>query len=151
MDTVARPAVPDLARSLVGRVLCNHRLVTELGSGGMGHVFYAEHLVIGRRAAIKVLKPEVSRDETVVARFLNEARAVNEIRHPNVIEITDIGREADLHYIVMNFLEGETLGERIERDKIIDEDTVLRMTRQVVSALSAAHQRGIIHRDLKPD
>jgi putative nucleotidyltransferase with HDIG domain len=151
MDTVSHRAIPDLSRSLVGRVLCNHRLITELGSGGMGHVFYAEHLVIGRRAAIKVLKPEVSRDETVVARFLNEARAVNEIRHPNVIEITDIGREDDLHYIVMNFLEGETLGERIERDKIIDEDTVLRMARQVVSALSAAHERGIIHRDLKPD
>ncbi|HEY0711479.1 MAG TPA: HDOD domain-containing protein, partial [Polyangia bacterium] len=95
--------------------------------------------------------PEVSRDETVVSRFLNEARAVNEIRHPNVIEITDIGREADLHYIVMNFLEGETLGERIEREKIIDEEAVMRISRQVVSALSAAHQRGIVHRDLKPD
>ena len=97
--------------------------MTELGSGGMGHVYYAEHVVIGRRAAIKILKPEISRDKTVTSRFLNEARAANEIRHPNVIEITDIGQEGDLHFIVMNFLEGETLGERIERSKILDEET----------------------------
>jgi putative nucleotidyltransferase with HDIG domain len=152
MDTLdlAQPA-PAPPLKLVGRVIANHRLVTELGSGGMGYVFYAEHVVIGRRAAIKILKPEVSRDKTVTSRFLNEARAVNEIHHPNVIEITDIGQEGDLHYIVMNFLEGETLGERIERDKILEEECGLRIARQVVSALSAAHDRGIIHRDLKPD
>ena len=151
MDTVNVAPVPAAALNLVGRVIANHRLVTELGSGGMGHVYYAEHVVIGRRAAIKILKPEVSRDATVTQRFLNEARAANEIRHPNVIEITDIGQEGDLHYIVMNFLEGETLGERIERSKILDEETTLRIARQVISALSAAHDRGIIHRDLKPD
>jgi putative nucleotidyltransferase with HDIG domain len=151
VDTLnmAAPAAPPL--KLVGRVIANHRLVTELGSGGMGYVFYAEHVVIGRRAAIKILKPEVSRDKTVTSRFLNEARAANEIHHPNVIEITDIGQEGDLHYIVMNFLEGETLGERIERAKTLDEETTLRIARQVVSALSAAHDRGIVHRDLNPD
>jgi putative nucleotidyltransferase with HDIG domain len=137
--------------SLVGRVIANHRLVTELGSGGMGYVYYAEHVVIGRRAAIKILKPEISRDATITQRFLNEARAANEIRHPNVIEITDIGQEGDLHYIVMNFLEGETFGERIERCKVVEEEIALRIARQVISALSAAHERGIIHRDLKPD
>lgn len=137
--------------NLVGRVIANHRLVTEIGSGGMGKVYYAEHMVIGRRAAIKVLNPEISRDQVVVSRFLNEARAVNEIRHPNVVEITDIGNEGDLHYIIMSFLEGETLGERIERAKILDEETTLRIARQVVAALGAAHERGIVHRDLKPD
>ena len=101
--------------SLVGRVIAGHRLVAELGSGGMGKVYYAEHQVIGRRAAIKVLNPEVARDQTATSRFLTEARAVNEIQHPNVVEITDIGRDGDLHYIVMPFLEGETLGERLER------------------------------------
>ncbi len=152
MDTVNMIAEPAaVVPKLVGKVIANHRLVTELGSGGMGHVYYAEHVVIGRRAAIKILKPEISRDKTVTARFLNEARAVNEIHHPNVIEITDIGQEGDLHYIVMNFLEGETLGERIERIKTVDEETVLRVSRQVMSALAAAHDRGIIHRDLKPE
>ena len=136
---------------LVGRVIANHRLVAELGSGGMGKVFYAEHQVIGRRAAIKILNPQVAREPTVAERFLNEARSVNEIRHPNVVEITDIGRDGDLHFIVMQFLEGETLGERLERCKQLDEATVLRIARQVASALGAAHQHKIVHRDLKPD
>jgi putative nucleotidyltransferase with HDIG domain len=140
-----------LEPTLVGRVIANHRLVTELGSGGMGKVFFAEHLTIGRRAAIKILNPEVARDPGIVSRFLNEARAVNEIRHPNVVEITDMGHEGDLHYIVMQFLEGETLGERIERSKVLDEPTTLRIARQVTSALGAAHQQDIVHRDLKPD
>jgi putative nucleotidyltransferase with HDIG domain len=132
-------------------VIANHRIVTELGSGGMGTVYFAEHVVIGRRAAIKVLNPEVARDEVVVSRFLNEARAVNEIRHPNVVEITDMGRRGDLHYIVMSFLEGETLGERLDRVGVLEEATALRVARQVASALGAAHERGIVHRDLKPD
>jgi putative nucleotidyltransferase with HDIG domain len=136
---------------LLGRVIANHRLVTELGSGGMGKVFYAEHTVIGRRAAIKILNPEVAKDDAITSRFLNEARAVNEIRHPNVVEITDLGKEGDLHYIVMQFLEGETLGERLERAKVLDEATTLRIARQLTSAVGAAHERNIVHRDLKPD
>ena len=93
----------------------------------------------------------MARDEGVTSRFLNEARAVNEIQHPNVVEITDIGEEGGLHYIVMPFLEGETLGERLERVRVLDEATTLRIARQVCSALDAAHKRGIIHRDLKPE
>lgn len=138
-------------QNLVGTIVGNYRLVTELGSGGMGTVYYAEHQVIGRRAAIKVLRPEVSRDANVVSRFLTEARAANDIRHPNVVEITDIGRHDDLYYIIMSFLEGETLGERIERSAPMEEQTMLRIARQVMSALGGAHDRGIVHRDLKPE
>ena len=137
--------------TVLGRVIANHRLVAEIGSGGMGRVYYAEHTVIGRRAAIKILNPAISRDAAITSRFLNEAKAVNEIRHPNVVEITDLGNEGDLHYIVMQFLEGETLGERLERAKVLDEPSALRMARQISSALGAAHERNIIHRDLKPD
>src|SRR5687768_12998350 len=140
-----------LSPVLVGRTLASYRLITEIGSGGMGKVFYAEHVVIGRRAAIKVLNPEVARDATITSRFLNEAKAVNEIHHPNVVQITDIGRDGDLHFIVMEFLEGETLGERLERVRILDEATTLRIARQVTGALGAAHARNILHRDLKPD
>ena len=129
----------------------NYRLVTEIGSGGMGTVYYAEHTVIGRRAAIKVLHPEIARDAKAVSRFLTEARAANEIRHPNVVEITDIGQQGDLHYIVMSFLEGETLGERLERQPVMDEPSTIRIARQVASALGAAHEAGIVHRDLKPE
>jgi putative nucleotidyltransferase with HDIG domain len=140
-----------LPSSLLGTVVGNYRLVTEIGSGGMGTVYYAEHTVIGRRAAIKILHPEISRDAKVVSRFLTEARAANEIRHPNVVEITDLGQQGDLHYIVMSFLEGETLGERLERSRTIDEAGTIRMARQVASALGAAHEAGIVHRDLKPE
>jgi serine/threonine-protein kinase len=136
---------------LLGTVVGNYRLVTEIGSGGMGTVYYAEHTVIGRRAAIKVLHPEIARDAKAVSRFLTEAKAANEIRHPNVVEITDIGQQGDLHYIVMSFLEGETLGERLERQPVMDEPSTIRIARQVASALGAAHEAGIVHRDLKPE
>jgi putative nucleotidyltransferase with HDIG domain len=143
--------VENTAQGLLGTVVGGYRLVTELGSGGMGTVYYAEHLVIGRRAAIKVLRPEVSKDETIVSRFLTEARSVNDIRHPNVVEITDLGRHGELYYIVMSLLEGETLGERLERVRTLDEPSVVRIARQVTSALGTAHERGIVHRDLKPE
>jgi putative nucleotidyltransferase with HDIG domain len=136
---------------MVGKVVGGYRLVTPLRSGGMGTVFYAEHTLIGRRAAIKILHPEVSSNPQVLARFLTEARAANDIRHPNVVEITDIGQAGDLHYIVMSFLEGETLGERLERSRILEEDAAVRILRQVTSALTAAHDHGIVHRDLKPE
>jgi putative nucleotidyltransferase with HDIG domain len=140
-----------LPSSLLGTVVGAYRLVTEIGSGGMGTVYYAEHTVIGRRSAIKVLHPEIARDAKAVSRFLTEARAANEIRHPNVVEITDIGQQGDLHYIVMSFLEGETLGERLERQPVMDEPSTIRIARQVASALGAAHEAGIVHRDLKPE
>ena len=136
---------------MVGKVIGGYRLVTPLRSGGMGTVYYAEHTLIGRRAAIKILHPEVSRNPQVLARFLTEARAANDIRHPNVVEITDIGSVGDVHYIVMSFLEGETLGERLERMRPLDEDATVRIVRQVASALAAAHDHGIVHRDLKPE
>jgi putative nucleotidyltransferase with HDIG domain len=136
---------------MTGRIFGGYRLVTPMRSGGMGTVYYAEHTLIGRRAAIKILHPEVSRNPQVLARFLIEARAANDIRHPNVVEITDIGQSGDVHYIVMSFLDGETIGERLERNKILDEDVVVRIIRQVASALAAAHDHGIVHRDLKPE
>jgi putative nucleotidyltransferase with HDIG domain len=137
--------------SLVGQVIGGYRLIAAMRSGGMGTVYYGEHTLIGRRAAIKVLHPEALRNPEVLTRFLNEARAANDIGHPNVVEITDIGNVGDIHYIVMSYLEGETLGERLERCRILDEDTTVRIARQVASALAAAHDHGIVHRDLKPE
>lgn len=106
---------------VLGKVIGGYRLLAPLRSGGMGTVYYGEHTLIGRRAAIKILHPEVSRNPDALRRFLTEARAANDIRHPNVVEITDIGNQGDIHYIVMSYLEGETLGERLERNRILDE------------------------------
>ena len=152
-DTVElgnKPPVPDHS-TLVGMVIGGYRLIAPMRSGGMGTVYYGEHTLIGRRAAIKILHPDVSRNPEVLTRFLTEARAANDIGHPNVVEITDIGNVGDVHYIVMSYLEGETLGERLERNRILDEETTVRIVRQVASALAAAHDHGIVHRDLKPE
>ncbi|MCG5055272.1 MAG: HDOD domain-containing protein [Myxococcales bacterium] len=138
-------------KPLIGAHVGGYRLVTELGSGGMGTVYFAEHLLIGRRAAIKLLNADCAADEDLVARFLTEARAVNDIRHPNVVEITDLGQLDNRPFIVMELLEGETLGERLEREGSLSETTVVRMARQMCSALGTAHERGVIHRDLKPE
>jgi serine/threonine-protein kinase len=97
------------APSIIGQTLGQFRVTGLLGEGGMGQVYRAEHVLIGRRAAIKVLASEVASDKDVVSRFFNEARAVNDIRHPNIVEVTDFGHFGNQPYIVMELLEGETL------------------------------------------
>jgi serine/threonine protein kinase/HD-like signal output (HDOD) protein len=136
--------------SLVGAVLGAYEITGKLGEGGMGQVYLAQHRLIGRKAAIKVLNAEVAENDDVVARFFTEARAVNDIRHPNIVEVTDLGTYRSQPFIVMEYLEGETLADRLERAKALDEETVVRIAAQVASALGAAHERGLVHRDLKP-
>jgi len=123
----------------------------ELGRGAFGVVYAATHPMIGKRAAIKVLKPEVSNNAGVVERFILEARAVNEIGHPNIVDIFAYGTLTDgRQYLVMDLLVGETLSTRLAREPLPLADAVLVMD-QVSSALAAAHAKGIVHRDLKPD
>jgi serine/threonine-protein kinase len=118
----------------------------------MGAVYLAEHPTIGRRVAIKVLQPQLSADPQLLLRFLNEARAANAIRHPNIIEILDSGTTPDgVTYLVMELLEGESLRGRLQRLKYLRPREALAIIEQVASALGAAHAKGIIHRDLKPD
>jgi HD-like signal output (HDOD) protein/tRNA A-37 threonylcarbamoyl transferase component Bud32 len=136
--------------SLIGATLGNYRVSRLLGSGGMGSVFLAEHVLIGRQVAIKVLDPQIADHPEVISRFFVEARAVNEIRHPNIVEVTDLGTHQGRPFIVMEYLPGETLEGRLAKQgKFSAEDTV-RIGRQVASALGAAHERGMVHRDLKP-
>jgi serine/threonine-protein kinase len=121
------------------------------GSGAFGVVYAATHPMIGKRAAIKVLKPEVSNNAGVVERFILEARAVNEIGHPNIVDIFAYGTLPDgRQYLVMDLLVGETLSERLGREPLPLADSVL-VIDQIASALAAAHAKGIVHRDLKPD
>jgi len=118
----------------------------------MGAVYLAEHPGIGRRVAIKVLKSELGHDPQLLTRFLNEARAANAIRHPNIIEVLDSGTtERGASYLVMELLEGESLSGRIKRLSRLDERSAIEIAMQTASGLGAAHAKGIIHRDLKPD
>lgn len=136
--------------ALIGKTLGSYRVLSVLGEGGMGCVYLAEHAVIGRKSAIKVLSSEVAGSDEVVSRFFTEARAVNDIRHPNIVEITDFGRHEAQPYLVMEYLEGETLESRLEHTKVLSEAVAGRIVGQVASALGAAHERGLVHRDLKP-
>ena len=136
----------------IGQRIGSYRIARLLGEGGMGAVFEAIHEEIGRHAAIKVLHSQYAHDASVAHRFLNEARAVNVIQHPGVVEIYDLGRLADgTTYIVMEFLRGETLSARIQRrGGRMSLAEAVHLMRQVAAALTAAHKVGIVHRDLFP-
>jgi len=138
---------------VIGKHINNYEIASLLGEGGMGTVYLALHPIMGRKAAIKVLKPELARDESLVMRFFNEARAANAIRHPNIIDIIDVGLlpEDNVPYMLMEFLEGESLSSRLDHTRVLPVDVAVEIAFQTASALAAAHSKGIVHRDLKPD
>ena len=114
-------------------------------------MYAGTHPVIGKRVAIKVLKRELSASAVAAVRFMREARAVNQVSHPNVIDVFAFGTLADGRlYLVMDLVEGRTLRERVQ-DGPLDADTALDVLAQIAAALDAAHARGVVHRDLKPD
>jgi serine/threonine protein kinase len=133
---------------LLGRTLGSYRIVEQLGRGGMATVYKAYHPVLDRYAAIKVLPRYFTHDTTFFERFLQEAQAVARLRHHNIMQVFDFGREGDIPYLVMEYLPGGTLQERLGKPLPLDE--ALRITRQVAEALGYAHKQGIIHRDVKP-
>jgi len=123
-----------------------------LGHGGMGTVYLAEHALLGRRVALKVLLPSFSRDHDIVRRFFNEARAVASISDPGIVQVFDFGIHSDgCAYIVMELLEGEPLDARLRRHGRLSPLDAVRLIRQAADSLAAVHARGIIHRDLKPE
>jgi len=129
-----------------------YKILKELDRGGMGSVFLAEHQLIKRRVALKLLRADLAEDADVLDRFMNEARAAGTLGHPNIVESTDMGftREG-VPYIVFEFLEGTLLTDEIYRVRGLPPRRVFRIARQIASALHAAHQAGIVHRDLKSD
>jgi serine/threonine-protein kinase len=140
--------------SVLGQTVGQYRIASYLGAGGMAEVFIGEHAAIGRQVAIKVLMSELCTQPQVVERFMNEARALGRIAHPNVVEIYDVGRLGDAGAgrvcIVMELLRGEPLSRLIARRRLSVPEAVA-VTQQIADAMAAAHERKIIHRDLKPD
>jgi eukaryotic-like serine/threonine-protein kinase len=137
---------------MLGQAVGSYRITGRIGEGGMGAVYLAEHSLLGRTAAIKVLHPELSHQPDIVERFFNEARSASAIRHPGIVEIFDFGyAKDDSAYIVMEHLAGESLRERLDASITLDPERAASIGRQIASALQAAHDQSIIHRDLKPD
>jgi eukaryotic-like serine/threonine-protein kinase len=137
---------------VTGQAFGNFQVVRLLGEGGFGEVYEAENPFLQRRAAVKVLHAGMGQDPELVRRFLNEARAASAIRHPNIIDVFDAGVTADGEpYILMEFLEGDSLQKLIFQQGKMNLATVQEVARQAGSALSAAHMAGIVHRDLKPE
>ncbi len=141
----------DLPEIEVGTMVGEYRIEGQLGEGGMGRVYAAIHPVIAKRAAIKILHPELSANREAVERFIQEARAVNQIGHPNIVDIFAFGQLPDgRSYFVMEWLRGESLGERTDRAPLPMVEAIS-ILETVSLALEAAHETGIVHRDLKPD
>jgi len=136
----------------IGHTIGNYRITAKLGEGGMGVVYLAEHPVIGKKVAMKAIHPELSKNSDVVSRFVTEAKAVNQIGHEHIVDIADFGNTSDGEfYFVMEYLQGESLSDRLRRENRLDAQSALSITAQIADALNASHEQGIIHRDLKPE
>jgi tRNA A-37 threonylcarbamoyl transferase component Bud32 len=133
----------------VGETVGNYRVTAKLGEGGMGQVFLAEHPVIGSKVAIKAVHSQYARNPEVVSRFVTEARAVNQVGHDHIVDITDFGTTpAGDFYFVMEYLQGAMLAEQI--GQAFPPARALNIAAQIADALQASHDQGVIHRDLKP-
>ncbi|HTL31966.1 MAG TPA: serine/threonine-protein kinase, partial [Kofleriaceae bacterium] len=133
-----------------GTMVGEYRIEQIVGEGGMGQVYGAVHPVIGKRAAIKVLLPEICRSAQMVERFVMEARAVNQIGHPNIVDVFAFGSLPDgRQYMVMEWLRGQSLSDRLRRGMMTIPEACDVLS-AIAAALDAAHEKGIVHRDLKP-
>jgi eukaryotic-like serine/threonine-protein kinase len=140
--SISAPRPPDF--------VSGYRLERVVGRGGMGEVYEAVQLSLGRKVAVKLLNPELAKDEQFVGRFEKEGAALAALHHPSIVSIVDKGRTESTYYLVMEFVQGRSMRERM-RDPDLDDLTRLRMIGQVTKALEYAHQRGVVHRDIKPE
>jgi len=159
MDFLEKPVL-EAARRMVGEnphetiasgtQLAHYRIISMLGAGGMGQVYLAEDMQLRRKVALKMLAPELTRDERGLRRFEHEAHAASALNHPNILTIHEFGQANGLHFIASEFIEGVTLRQRLVNGKL-ELNAAVDIAIQMASALAAAHASGIVHRDIKPD
>src|SRR5262249_12188266 len=158
LDIIETPAI-EVAACLLARVepdltageyISHYRILSLLGIGGMGEVYLAEDRKLERKIALKLLPAEFTKDPHRVRRFQQEARAASALNHPNIITIYETGKLKNRHFIATEFIEGETLRQRLRQTRL-SLGEILDIAIQVANALAAAHQAGIVHRDIKPE
>ena len=147
-DALQRPGI-DL-HALVGRTIGGYEVLAHIGTGGMGDVFVARSTALERKVALKLLPPHLTGNDAHLQRFIQEGKLASALNHPNIITIYEIGHAGDLHFIVTELIEGETLRDRLARGPL-DVPTTLDIAVQVATALTAAHAAGVVHRDIKPE
>lgn len=136
---------------MVGKILGNrYEILEEIGNGGMARVFRAHCKLLNRNVAVKVLRPELAKDQEFLARFNTEAQAAAALSHPNIVSIYDVGSEDGLEYIIMEYVEGQTLKEYIDANKMLSWQQAVEFTIQICKGLEHAHKNHIVHRDIKP-
>ena len=148
IEVVARELVEDSALST--RTIDHFQILSLLGRGGMGEVYLAQDIRLGRKVALKLLPAEFTADVDRVRRFVKEAKAASALNHPNILTVHEIGQVDGAHYIVTEFIDGQTLRQRMQAAKQSLSE-VVDVAIQVAQALEAAHSAGIVHRDIKPE
>src|SRR3954471_12901448 len=133
-----------------GQTFARYQIVRLLGEGGMGAVYEAIHPVLKKRFAIKTLLPSIAQMAEARARFLREGEAASRISHPHVVDVTDVGTEDGVPYLVMEYLDGKTLGQLLGTRGPPEIRETIDLLLPVLSAVSAGHDHGVVHRDLKP-
>ncbi len=136
--------------SLVGQEISGCTILQKVAVGGMGAIYKARHKALDRIVCVKILSPSLTNDKKAVELFLTEARAIAELEHPNIVQVYNVGKEKGYYFIVMAFIEGQTLSQLVKSKKNIPLDTILDLFEGVLLGLDAAHAKGIIHRDIKP-
>jgi hypothetical protein len=140
----------DAPDPLIGSKIGPCRIELRLAAGGMGVVYRARHLQLDQPVAVKILAPSLAADQEYVTRFFREAGAAGQIDHPNVVRVVDVGKHEDKYYLVMEYVEGDTLDRLLDTERRLPLEKATRLIREVAAGLAAAHRAGIIHRDVKP-